>query len=141
MQVGSAAFCGADHQPAKRGSGGAVLRRDEARAVSLGNLDITSTSRCCGTYRPRAHAQVYGCFLEEFTMFFFVKVNSDPEVDSACSFPEAAVGFSPFLRNFRTPSGWTSSAQLAATFFEPSMANSCWSSSALHAAPINLCTV
>ena len=31
---------------------------------------------------------------------------------------------------FRTPSTWTSSARLAATFFEPSMANSCWSSRA-----------
>ena len=38
--------------------------------------------------------------------------------------------FARFTGLFRTPSTWTSSARLAATFFEPSMANSCWSSRA-----------
>ena len=38
--------------------------------------------------------------------------------------------FARFTGLFRTPSTWTLSARLAATFFEHSMANNCWSSRA-----------
>ena len=48
----------------------------------------------------------------------------------------AVVELGRFYCIFRTPSAWTLSAQLAATFFEPSMANSCWPSRAPRAVPI-----
>ena len=62
--------------------------------------------------------------LEEIILLFCVKVYSDPEVDSASTCDEPSHGggggecFCLFFGGvFRTPSGWTSSARLVATFF------------------------
>ena len=67
---GSTALCGAGSRSALRRSCGslawvcgAVIRRDHvAHAVSLGNLDIISTSSLSGRHLPSCHATVYGSF-------------------------------------------------------------------------------
>ena len=75
---------------------------------------------------------------ERISHFFYVKADSDPKVQAACTYGGGGGwGLGRFYGIFRTPSFWTLSAWLAAPFFEPSMANSCWSSRAPRAVPMS----
>ena len=79
--------------------------------------------------------EIYGPDHRDFTVAVHLKGGRCPAgaVHRVPHFVAVAVVkgfFARFTGFFRTPSTWTSSARLAATFFEPSMANSCWSSRA-----------
>ena len=113
LRTDSATFCGADHQarqeggrggfqglrgaePQLRRSGGAVLRCDRPLRDPHGNLDIISMSPVPANTSPRVHASVHGCFWKNLLLYFYVKVDPNPEADR-CSPLETLDNFCELL--------------------------------------------
>ena len=92
--------------------------------------------RCSYVQNTEAFGRLSDFLRESGFLAQFAQRNLD--IISTSRSNDVLMGFRRFYAIFRTPSIWTMSARLTATFFEPSMANSCWSSKAQRAVPIRL---